>query len=347
MAPLWNRVIRLRLLRLVIGFIFVVVLVSRQIIAPLLFSYTPGLLFKEDLMNNTLGFERILAVSKGPSWRSEGLLDAANLTGLDIHIPPQPDWSIEEVEAFRVKSAGSDRISFGSTKCWLGHINVLSHIVSQNWSSVLILEDDVDWDIAIRRQLALVAPAIRAITHATRHGHWSYQPYGNTWDLLWLGHCGDYAPPNSIALFDASLPLSPRYREVDGRYSVWGKPQIRLVHTTAMPLCAFAYALTGSAAKKIFLSAKDGVERIITTDLKRWCSTGFLRCVTVNPELFHHHKKAGMATSEIALASGWEYNVWTVDFTPNIRYSARCNSKSTELVTCMDEFGDEKEKSTT
>jgi GR25 family glycosyltransferase involved in LPS biosynthesis len=279
-------------------------------------------------------------VSTGPSWRSEGLLEAADLTKLDVDIPQQPEWSPEEIDAFRGlgDATGARRLGPGQTKCWLGHINALSHVVKNSWASALVLEDDVDWDIAIKRQLALVAPAIRTITNSTLHS--ADQPYGNAWDLLWVGHCGDAIPSSAISLWDDSLPVTAKYRDHDGLYTVLtSEPQRRMVHVTRTPLCTYAYALTADAAKKILDYSKNGVENVITTDLEQWCRAGFLRCVTVNPELFHHHKKAGKVTSEIAVAEGWLTNIWSVDFTATIRYSARCNSKSTKLITCSDEFG--------
>ena len=61
----------------------------------------------------------------------------------------------------------------------------------------------------------------------------------------------------------------------------------------------------------------------------------------MNPELFHHHKAAGWVLSEIAVVEGWMDMAASskMDYTVNIRYSARCNSKSDRLVSYQDEFG--------
>ena len=104
-------------------------------------------------------------------------------------------------------------------------------IVSENISSALILEDDVDWDLRIRQQLQDFALATRALiqpgqgsegrTHfnvtiptgrsegATRlvmlmHGNLpititpSVSPYGDNWDVLHLGHCGTRSPALNV-----------------------------------------------------------------------------------------------------------------------------------------------------
>ncbi|KAI1756702.1 hypothetical protein F4782DRAFT_549203 [Xylaria castorea] len=271
-----------------------------------------------------------------------------NQAKLKVDIPHQPEWSPKEVNAFRgLDDVKGEKLGPGETKCWLGHINVWSHVVRQNLTTVLVLEDDVDWDISIKQQLALVAPAIRKITKSTVYS--ADQPYGDAWDLLWVGHCGDFIPRNAIFLRDESLPvdLNVKYRESDGRFTILTtEPQQRIVHMTTTPMCTYAYALTADAARRLYLYSKNwAFKRVITKDLEHWCQAGFLKCVSINPELFHHHKKAGKLTSEIAIAEGWPTNVWNVDFTANIKHSARCNSKSPALVSCIDEFGDSEDKS--
>lgn len=46
-------------------------------------------------------FEKILVLSAGPSWRTRGLLAAANLTGLDLQILKQPPIHPDLVNAFQ------------------------------------------------------------------------------------------------------------------------------------------------------------------------------------------------------------------------------------------------------
>lgn len=215
-------------------------------------------------------------------------------------------------------------------------------MITHQYSSALILEDDVDWDINIKQQLTLIAPQIRALTNSTANE--GLKPYGEKWDLLWLGHCGDAIPSSgAISIFDQTLPQSAKYRENDGTYiTLTPKPQTRYIHTSQTPFCTYGYAVTNSAAQKILRLSKKGTRDIITTELRAWCQSGELRCVTVNPELFHHHKSKGRVSSEIAVVEGWKEMAGAakVDFTANIKYSARCNSRADRLVTCQDEYGE-------
>jgi hypothetical protein len=272
----------------------------------------------------------------------DGLLEAAARTEIQVEVPLQPAWTTKEVDIFRgldVKDRNSS-LGPGQAKCWLGHLNLLHEMLLQEWATVLVMEDDVDWDLAIKYQLSMVAPMIRQVTNSSdTTGQWS--PYGNEWDLLWLGHCGELTPKTGTVLtqFDETLPTSPLYRETYGDYTYF-PPQLRLVHRSRWPLCTYAYAVTALGARKIYQRAVGGLDRIITTELRQWCEAGVLRCVTVNPELFHHHKEAGRPSSEIARQEGWDDLAAPekIAYTANIRYSARCNARSDTLVTCQSEY---------
>lgn len=61
-------------------------------------------------------------------------------------------------------------------------------MVSADLESALILEDDVDWDTSIKDQARLVSDAVRKFTGADSQ---DVSPYGYSWDLLWIGHCGE------------------------------------------------------------------------------------------------------------------------------------------------------------
>lgn len=149
-------------------------------------------------------FESILALSAGPSWRTRGLAAAARLTGLDITTPPQPKNPDELVEAFRQMGAGAPPTpgevqvpQRGSAKAWMAHLDLLRYVIGAGLESALVIEDDVDWDVDIRAQMRLVSDAVRAYTGVAEGEGEGDQtttaPYGEEWDVLWLGHCGALA----------------------------------------------------------------------------------------------------------------------------------------------------------
>jgi hypothetical protein len=72
--------------------------------------------------NRTLGFGAIVVVSRDGSERRHALLQAANVTNIDLTIPVQPQWTEGDVERFRDKETGVQK---GSALAWLGHHNAL------------------------------------------------------------------------------------------------------------------------------------------------------------------------------------------------------------------------------
>jgi GR25 family glycosyltransferase involved in LPS biosynthesis len=278
-------------------------------------------------------------VSAGTSWRLNGLREAAQLTGIDYDTPIQPDWSENDVDHFRgIHDASRNaKIGPGETRAWLGHLNAIQDMIAREDSTALFMEDDVDWDILLKQQLVRVAPLIRQVSGSSSFNRSQLSPYGDAWDMLWLGHCYDRIPYIIPASYiDDTLPDSSVYFENDGTYTNF--PQyLRMVYMSEAPACMYAYALTARSARRVYNLAKGGMDRDISFHFKKWCQAGILRCVTVNPELFHHHKQAGERSSEVAVLQGWQNESLLVrhSFTSNIKYSARCNSKSEQLVQCQ------------
>ncbi|KAI9742904.1 MAG: hypothetical protein M1818_003633 [Claussenomyces sp. TS43310] len=220
--------------------------------------------------NDTLG---IVVVSKGPSARVDGLRRAAEFTSIALDIPLQPQWSTKEVDDFRgigLNESQTD-IGTGQAQCWMGHLNVLREMIQREWSTVLILEDDADWDIAIKYQLSLLAPLIIEVARhrIPQSSDGSDSPYGDIWDLLWIGHCGDVIPKTGVlSVFDETLPESSKYRENNGQFIDF-PPQVRMVHITDRPICTYAYAVTAKTAKLIYGKARRGMRRIITAEIRQ------------------------------------------------------------------------------
>lgn len=73
--------------------------------------------------NSTLGFGRIYVVSKPGSPRRKSIVQAANVTELQLSIPVQPVWTEDDV---RNSGLATDAgIGRGSLLAWLGHIHAL------------------------------------------------------------------------------------------------------------------------------------------------------------------------------------------------------------------------------
>ncbi|KAH8879366.1 hypothetical protein GQ53DRAFT_800279 [Thozetella sp. PMI_491] len=270
--------------------------------------------------NSTLGFGNIYVVSTPTSARREPLLHAANITELDLTIPLQPEWTEEDQRKFRLKE--NSTLGRGSLLAWLGHLHALREFMASGAETALLLEDDVDWDIRLRtRQIPLVQRAVRYLTtppggDTDSDGDAAHRyPYGNPsrWDLLYLGHCGDYFHGMDIGfnrghVKPKDLAELPHASFRDSTMLGWdnlhpwttsllqnlGVPEkTRLVHRSRFPLCTFAYAVTRASAHRLLteLAAtepnREGSHAYDVMILRACISDG-LRCLSVNPELFHH-----------------------------------------------------------
>lgn len=289
--------------------------------------------------NATLGFGAIYAVSHAESPRRYTLMTAANLTGLEITIPVQPDWTDWDIS--NVQAAENSSLDTGSVLAWLGHRNALETFLQSPSETALIIEDDVDWDVRLRQdQIPQTAYAIRELL-GSHHGY-----YGDTnmWDMIWLGHCGDFfdaSQGSTLSIIksyqDPAMPdlinLHPWTRDFMQGIGADHNKQ-RLVHESVNPLCTFAYAITRSAATRILreiavsepIRDKEHPCRAYDVRLLEGCRDEGLKCVSVNPELFHHSP----TTSEIARISNSRGSILTENAqeatdapTNNIRCSAR------------------------
>ncbi|KAL9106382.1 MAG: hypothetical protein Q9227_008583 [Pyrenula ochraceoflavens] len=164
--------------------------------------------------NSTLGFSSIVALtSRTPSWRKSGLLRAASLTGLSIRPIEEPHWTPADVDAF--ESVRNETISRGAAQAWMSHVNALQLFLNSTDTTTLILEDDADWDVHIKQQMADVSLHLQDHYASPTSGLQidpadlsPDNPYGiSTWDILWLGHCGDlYTDHRTTDIYRAEPP---------------------------------------------------------------------------------------------------------------------------------------------
>lgn len=281
-------------------------------------------------------------------------MSAAALTKLEITIPSQPIWTDQDVASIQAPEHSS--LNRGSVLAWLGHRNALESFLEDSAETALIMEDDVDWDVRIRaQQIPQTAYAIRELLSSNDE---RYYGSPDLWDIIWLGHCGDFFNatrgseiPSIKSFKDTAMPdiddLHPWTRDFLHEIGAHDNQQ-RLVHASVRPLCTFAYAITRLAARKVLedLAVSEPVRdpsrpcTAYDVRLLEGCREEGLRCITVNPELFHHND----LDSEIARATENQDEEDPVSNSPmvgsatNIRCSAR-SSKWNDLRNSISEDG--------
>jgi hypothetical protein len=192
----------------------------------------------------------------------------------------------------------------------------LHRFLDSGAETALFLEDDVDWDIRLRTsQAPLVSNAMRELLGSASLGLDPQDyPYGNpkSWDLLYMGHCGDYFHGMDIDFVDGhvkpkDLEKTPHTAFTDrsmlrsndlhpftsSLLKNLGVPEYtRLVHRSVFPLCTFGYALSRAGALRLLeLGGKEPPgkgHKAYDVLILLSCRDYGLRCWTVNPELFHH-----------------------------------------------------------
>jgi len=239
--------------------------------------------------NGTLGFEKILVVSSRPSWRTRGLQAAGNFTGLDITTTEQPLILDEVIIAFQnLGSESGSRPPYGSAKAWLAHIDIMKYVVASGLESALVIEDDVDWDITIHKQMALFSEHLRFFTNSSNGDSSSY---GAAWDIIWIGHCGEVLHPETpYWIYPDPTRITTEL------YAGWSKKWLqnipegyRAIQKSQQAICTFAYGVSHAGARKILEVLGGGKDEAYDVAMSRACGEGRLRCYSVNPEIMHHY----------------------------------------------------------
>ena len=203
---------------------------------------------------------------------------------------------------------------------WL--ICAITSVISSNYSSALILEDDADWDVAIRSQTPGIANAVRDLTNGV------VGPWGFNWEYLALGHCGAGAVPDDAYRVIKDNTTGPAAEH----QALWGaekelKDKTRFVHRTSGTVCTFGYAVTRHGAQKL-IDHLSGSGEPLDIDYASFCGGGGLNCYAVTPEIIHHQRWTGhKITSGGTLHGALEEGETEQKFTVNIKHSARCNSE--------------------
>ncbi|KAI1422713.1 hypothetical protein F5Y12DRAFT_761373 [Xylaria sp. FL1777] len=297
--------------------------------------------------NTTLGFSNIFVVGLPERTdKRDALTVTSALTGFYVEfIDGVKGESIPD----RAVPPGVDRNALMETNLgsWRGHMNAIRRIVEDDLESALIMEDDVDWDVRLKSQLKLIAKGARHLMPSSKP---SSSPWGNAWDVLWLGHCGEIFP--EMLPENEGKPQHPKYTisndetvppldKVTGLVDFVLYPEFtRWVHVSGGPICSFAYALSQSGARKVLLDLSiDHLGGPFDNALAGFCRDGAsgnmdglrAKCLSVTPPIFFHHRAKGLLSgdSDIHDLTGTETR--EKGTTENIRCSARNNLRNMML----------------
>lgn len=251
-------------------------------------------------------------------------------------------------------------------------------VVENNLDSALIIEDDADWDVRLHDQMSDFAQAVRVLTTPLAGTADTYadptfknpseggqpqefifgqlpqtvqpkvSPYGDNWDVLWIGHCGTEAPninlvdeekakkswtiPRGRVIYynDETVPqnhhLHVMEQERDPREIF--PDHTRTTHHVMGQICSLVYAVSQRGARRILyemgVKKFDGPYDIMLRDICEGVNDrpkGAV-CLSVEPGIFNHHRPVGPSAYHSDISEHLAPPV-EVAFTENIRYSAR------------------------
>ncbi|KAI0972727.1 hypothetical protein F4678DRAFT_50007 [Xylaria arbuscula] len=297
----------------------------------------------QDIYNKTLGFEKIFIVSlPSRTDRRDGMSLSAALSDIEFEFIDGVDGSTVPDKALPQYSP-VERPSYPTIGAWRGHLNAIQEVVRRNLTSALILEDDADWDVRLRDQLQDFALSSHALTqqlvgtgsstyaditypdpsHASpsslRDLNFNYlprtvlpqsSPYGDEWDVLWLGHCGmnfpfassTLIPKGRVVQTDQTVPQQQHLWTVSNTNDLKDQypNHTRVTHHTQEGICSLGYAVNRRSARKLIYEV--GLKHVNTAFdiMLRWfCegigdpNRGYHNCLTTQPSLFQIHLPAG------------------------------------------------------
>ncbi|KAL8702310.1 MAG: hypothetical protein Q9201_004480 [Fulgogasparrea decipioides] len=193
------------------------------------------------------------------------------------------------------------------------------------------MEDDSDWDVSFKDQLADFATGSRYISSTTSKPR---SPYGDDWDLLWLGHCSAQQDPTDQRRFviendDTVPPMNHRlnFNEVPKMAELGYDNSTRIVFRANNGVCLYSYALSFRGAQKV-LRWQNNVKTFNPIDMGigyQCRDDANFRCIAVYPQLVDSHKAAGRESKDSDIGSFDPKKIREKGLSWNIARSTRLN----------------------
>lgn len=215
---------------------------------------------------------------------------------------------------------------------WRAHLNVLRDMVARRVSSALIFEDDVDWDVSIKAQLVEFARGSRYVLGSgTNNPH---SPYGDGWDMLWIGHCSATEDPRNNRRW--VIPGDPTVVPFHARGGI-DKPDMspwdnttRIVFAANNGCCMISYGLSLRGAEKaLYHFSMLPYNAPIDWGFSDACrdrKSGFT-CISPYPTLTGTYRPAGNASkySDVETEGDSDKTIVETGYTEKLMFSARMN----------------------
>lgn len=287
----------------------------------------------KDLRNDTLGFGNIYVVNMPERMdKLDAMKLTASLTGFNFDIIPAVDGSKVSVKVLS-QDFPDGNTHDGQIGCWRSHLAFAHKIIENKLASAMVMEDDADWDVALKSQLEHFALGSQTLLETSTKAA-PFSPYGDGWDMIWLGHCG--SEPANDDWRRVIIKNDPSVTPPDHRVN-WVKipkempkydNSTRIVYFSKGATCTYSYALSYHGAQKLLKwLSMDIYSQPIDFGLRDMCSKAErnFKCLSVFPQLIAEHKGAGSTNKDTDIGIGGTQSR-EKGFSYNIVYSTRLNA---------------------
>lgn len=258
----------------------------------------------------------------------------AGITGFDYNITDGVDGSKISTKALPYTMNQSPN----SLGCWRAHLNVWQDMIHRGVRSTLVFEDDADWDVGLRAQMLELAKGTRHNLYETEPA--TLSPYGDDWDLLWIGHCGSGTAPwttRRYVIHNDATVLPPDARNVVGKPDMSryesapdGDNSTRIIYQAMGGVCTAAYAISlKGAMKALYRTSLIPYNDNVDWGLSRICgdrSFGF-KCVAAYPSIVGVYSPAGNTSrgSDIGYGDQSQLGIDKEGHSKHLVFSTRAN----------------------
>jgi hypothetical protein len=170
----------------------------------------------------------------------------------------------------------------------------------------LLFEDDAEWDVMIRQQMIEFARGTHYL-QGVQSTRGLFSPYGDDWDMLWIGHCGQRSRSGGHRywVIHDDPTVAPEHVRTINRTTSNNVPDdsadelqgkfTRIVYQPNGGRCLYAYAVSQRGARKFLYDFS--IKRETDTSDKAasaFCgSPGRATCYTTYPSFVHNYMGVG------------------------------------------------------
>ncbi|UZJ55632.1 hypothetical protein CBS101457_004952 [Exobasidium rhododendri] len=281
-------------------------------------------------VNSTLGFEKIYVLNL-PSRvdKRDELALMAYASGVRLEFLDAV--TKEEIGSLSIAQHAPDMLPtlLGSYR---SHINALRKVLEDGVESALILEDDVDWSVDVKKTFQSFQDPLATLIGSMKkdrktRGPIASAPYGEAdWDLLYLGAClegawagptvekkplplvgnktVDYDAPPYLVYEDETAPdgtnMGDSVKEMFRNYGLQidmpdalSIPRRRVIQRSRGPICTDSYAVTRRGAARLLYQLTRTLNAPIDLAMAWAAGDGRVESYTVFPPIMDQWRVAG------------------------------------------------------